>query len=480
MTAPAIVWLRDDLRIADNPALYAAAESGAPVLPVYIMDDAAAGDWRFGSARRWWMHHSLTSFGADLKQLGATLVLKQGDAATILHDLVARTKAEKVFWNRRYTPFGIEQDRAIKAALKERGVAVESFNACLAFEPWEIAQKSGEPFKVFTPYSRVWFDRGPPPEPWPAPKTLKGAEGVDGDRLESWGLLPTKPDWSGGMREAWRPGEADAWRRADAFLNGPVDGYGENRNLPSLEGTSRLSPHLHHGEIGPRQLFHAAKGLKGEKSVGKGGTHDWIRQLCWRDFSHHTLFYRPEFPDEPLRPEFGKFPWEDDAERFKAWTRGQTGYPIVDAGMRELWTTGYMHNRLRMIVGSFLTKDLMIPWQRGAHWFWDCLCDADLGNNSMGWQWVGGCGIDAAPYFRVFNPVTQGEKFDRDGGYIRRWVPELAKLPAKLIHKPHEVPEDTLRAAGIELGKTYPRPIVDHKVAREKALEAFYGLRRAA
>ena len=480
MTAPAIVWFRNDLRLADNPALMAAVDAGGPVIPVYVLDDEVAGQWRAGGAARWWLHHSLTSLGADLAKLGASLILRRGDAAEVIKRLARETKAGHVFWNRRYEGYGIEQDKGLKAALKRVEIDASSFNAALTAEPWEIEQKSGRPYKVYTPYSRVWFERGLPPRPLSAPKKIKGADGVKSDDLDDWGFLPERPDWAGGLREAWRPGEAAAIDAADGFLDGPVEEYGEERNFPASPGTSRLSPYLHFGEVGPRQLYHAAANRFAAKGRELGPAFPWVRQLCWREFAYHNLYYHPDLGEAPLRPEFGDFPWVEKDGQFRAWARGQTGYPIVDAGMRELWHTGYMHNRVRMIVGSFLTKDLLIPWQKGALWFWDCLCDGDLANNSMGWQWVAGCGNDAAPYFRIFNPVTQGEKFDPEGAYVRRWVPELAKLPEGVIHKPFTASADVLTNAGVELGRSYPQPIVEHAAARQAALAAFQALRKAA
>ncbi|MFO1036606.1 MAG: deoxyribodipyrimidine photo-lyase [Geminicoccaceae bacterium] len=471
MSAPVLVWFRNDLRLADNPALAAAAATGAPVLPLFVLDDEAAGPWKPGGASRWWLHHSLTSLAADL----GGLVLRRGEAAAIVGDLVREHWIGQVFWNRRYEPFAIEQDKAIKAELQARGVEVKSFKASLVHEPWEVAQKGGGPYKVYTPYSRAWFDLPPDGPALPRPDGLTLATGVASDRLEDWALLPTRPDWAGGLRESWRPGEAAARERALAFIEDSVASYGSTRNAPGTDGVSRLSPYLHFGEISPRQLLHAVQVLGSEKAA-----FAWVRQLCWRDFAYHTLYHFPQFPDRPLREEFERFPWAERQDQLRAWQRGRTGYPIVDAGMRELWHTGWMHNRVRMITGSFLAKDLLVPWQAGAAWFWDTLVDADLANNSMGWQWVAGCGIDAAPYFRIFNPLLQGEKFDPHGTYVRRWAPELAKLPAEWIHKPHAAPAEVLRAAGVTLDGTYPRPIVDHSIARDRALAAYQSLREAA
>ncbi len=478
---PAILWLRNDLRLADNPALVAAAATGRPVLPLYVLDDETPGRWRTGGASRWWLHQSLASLATDFRRRHGDLLLRRGEAGSIIRRLVEETGARHVFWNRRYEPWAIAQDRELKAALREAGVAVESFNAALCFEPWEIAQKGGGPYKVYTPYARAWFDRDGPPEPVAVPEPLYFLRSLpDGDALDDWRLTPKKPDWAGGLRAAWRPGEAAALEAATEFADGPVEAYDTERNFPARPGVSRLSPHLHFGEIGGRQLFHLVRGRTLARRGSWQKARPYLRQLAWRDFAYHTLFHRPTLPEEPLRPEFAAFPWSDEERLFRAWTRGLTGYPIVDAGMRQLWATGYMHNRVRMIAGSFLTKDLLIPWQKGEAWFWDTLVDADLANNAMGWQWVAGCGIDAAPYFRIFNPVLQGERFDPDGSYVRRWVPELSSLPDRWIHMPFAAPADVLSEAGVVLGKSYPEALVDHGKARDRALEAYRGLQAEA
>jgi deoxyribodipyrimidine photo-lyase len=472
---PIIVWFRQDLRLADNPALNAAAESGAPVVPVHVLDDAGAGAWPRGGASRWWLHHALEALGSDLAARGAPLVLRRGSAAAELDALVAATGATAVFWNRCYEPAIRKRDEAIKADLETRGIQARSFNASLLFEPWTIANQSGQPFKVYTPFAKACRAAPEPALPVPAPARLRSIAGPPpGLALADLALLPRKPDWAGGLRAAWRPGEAGAQARLERFLAAAIEGYKEERNRPDLESTSRLSPHLHFGEISPRQLWHAARGRE-----GRGAEH-FVSELLWREFSYHLLFHFPELPERNWRASFDAFPWADDPAALEAWRRGRTGYPIVDAGMRELWQTGWMHNRVRMIAGSFLVKDLMLPWQRGKEWFWDTLVDADLANNAASWQWVAGCGADAAPYFRVFNPTLQGEKFDPAGAYVRRYVPELARMPAAFIHRPWDADAETLRAAGVELGRTYPRPIVDHGKARDRALAAFATLKQSA
>jgi deoxyribodipyrimidine photo-lyase len=472
---PILVWFRQDLRLADNPALRAAAEGGAPVVAAYVLDDEGAGAWKRGGASRWWLHHSLASLQRDLAALGASLVLRVGPAARELDALLAETGASAVYWNRCYEPATRARDEAIKSSLQARGVEARSFNASLLFEPWTIATQSGGPFKVYSPFARACRAAPAPAAPLAAPGRLARPAAMPGGLpLEALALLPVAPDWAGGLRASWTPGEAGAQARLATFLAGPIAGYKEERNRPDIEATSRLSPHLHFGEISPRQLWHAAKLREG------GGPDHFVSELLWREFAYHLLHHFPHLPERNWRDDFDAFPWAEDKAGLAAWRRGRTGYPIVDAGMRELWTTGWMHNRVRMIAASFLVKDLLVHWRQGEDWFWDTLVDADLANNAASWQWVAGCGADAAPYFRVFNPVLQGEKFDPAGDYVRRFVPELAKLPAKFIHRPWEADDATLRAAGVDLGRSYPKRIVDHGVARDRALAAFSNLRKPA
>lgn len=470
--APAIVWFRNDLRLDDHPALDAAARSGAPVVALYALDDDNAGDWRMGAASRWWLHHTLAALAADLAKLGVPLTLRRGRAEFVLEGLVAETGAKAVYWNRLYEPWAMRRDGEIKARLRASGLTVESFNGSLLFEPAHLRNKAGDPFKVFSPFWRACLAADGPAAPLPAPKKLAAAPAPASDALADWRLLPTKPDWAGGLRESWRPGEKAARARLAAFLDEGVAGYKVARDFMAQPGVSRLSPHLHFGEVSPRRVYAETMAKVGETGL------PFLRELGWREFCHHLLVAAPDMPDAPLDPRFADFPWTQDAAAFDAWTKGRTGYPLVDAAMRELWITGYMHNRARMVAASFLVKHLLLPWQEGERWFWDTLVDADLANNSGGWQWTAGCGADAAPYFRVFNPVLQGEKFDPEGDYVKRYVPELAKLPARWIHRPHEAPGDVLAAAGVSLGQTYPRPIVDHATARARALAAFEALRR--
>lgn len=473
---PVIVWFRQDLRVSDNPALAAAAQSGRPVIPVYILDDETPGDWAPGGASCWWLHHSLATLADALNQRGLRLILRNGRADRVLQALIDDVGPSAVFWSRCYEPWAIERDTAIKSHLKDSAIDCRSFNASLLFEPWTIRTKAGDPYKVFSPFWRACLASEPPPDPIKAPGTTASpAQWPDSDALDAWALLPTKPDWAGGLRAAWTPGEAAAGQRLHQFLDESVTAYKRERDRPDRDSTSRLSPYLHFGNIGPRQVWHATKALDGRP--GEGGTDSarqkFLAEIGWREFSYHLLYQFPQLPAEPLQQKFTAFPWRDNSNALRTWQRGQTGFPLVDAGMRQLWETGWMHNRVRMVAASFLIKDLLIPWQQGEAWFWDTLIDADLASNSASWQWVAGCGADAAPYFRIFNPVTQSEKFDPAGAYIRRFVPELKDLPDKWIHKPWEAPDDILASAGIALGETYPLPIVSHAEARKQALQAY-------
>jgi deoxyribodipyrimidine photo-lyase len=476
-SAPVILWFRRDLRLNDNPALHAAAATGAPVIPLYILDDEAAGPWAPGAVARWWLHHSLSALGASLHTRGAALVLRRGPAAAVLSDLIHETGAAGLFWNHCYEPWAMARDEAIEADLSRRGLTVSTHNATQLIAPHIPRTKTGNPYKVFKPFWNALRAGPEPARPHPAPHALPApATRPRSDRLADWSLLPTAPDWAGGLRETWIPGEAAARQRLDDWLTEALAAYETARNLPARDGSSRLSPHLHWGEIGPRQVWYAVRARTGHLD---SAAEAFLRELGWRDFSTCLLHHFPDMPDQPLDRRFAQFPWLRDDSALRAWQRGRTGYPIVDAGMRQLWHTGWMHNRVRMIVGSFLVKDLMLPWQAGEAWFWDTLVDADLANNTVNWQWVAGCGADASPFFRIFNPVTQGEKFDPDGAYIRRYVPELARLPDKYIHHPWDAPAAVLSSAGVHLGRTYPQPMVDHAHARTRALAAFRATRAA-
>ena len=471
-----LLWFRRDLRLADNPALDAAVAIGRPVIPVYICDDADAGEWSPGGASRWWLHGSLSALSSAIEERGNRLILKTGPAASVISKLLSETGATSVYWNRRYEPWATRRDEKIKTALQSKGIEARSFNAGLLREPWAVTTQKGDPYKVFTPFWKALRSSGEPDQPRPAPQRIPAPnEFAESDSLNSWGLLPTRPDWAGGLRDAWTPGEDTAQTRLHDFTDAAVFDYQDKRNLPGVSGTSRLSPHLHFGEIGPRQIWHAVvtSALARTGSPMPRGVETYLSEIAWREFSHHLLFHFPDLPLKALRTEFSNFPWADDPDALSAWQRGATGYPIVDAGMRELWTTGWMHNRVRMIVASFLIKDLLIDWQTGENWFWDMLVDADLANNAASWQWVAGCGADAAPYFRIFKPTIQGTKFDPNGTYVRKWVPEISKLPDKLIHAPWTAKPIELADARIELGRDYPAPIVDHSMARNRALEKY-------
>ena len=466
----AIVWFRRDLRLSDNPALLAALAGAERIIPVYIQMPSDQQNRPMGSASRWWLHHSLESLGEALAASGSRLIIRQGSVPDVLKSLIGETGAEKVFWNRLYEPDDITRDTHIKQMLRAAGIHVETFNSTLLYEPWEVKRPTGEPYRVFTPFWKAVQTLGIHRTPKSAPDALPSIPSLESLTLESLNLRPTIP-WDSGFHEHWQPGEPGAWQKLDEF-SCAVSDYKSARDIPGQSGTSRLSPHLHFGEISPRQIV--ARLLEKSRQREGPGTECYIREIGWREFAFHLLFHFPHTADQPLDERFSQLPWRSDyAEDLSLWQRGQTGYPIIDAGMRELWHTGWMHNRVRMIAASLLTKNLLIPWQAGARWFWDTLVDADLASNSLGWQWTAGCGADAAPYFRIFNPVLQGERFDPQGNYVRRWVPELARLPAGLIHKPWEAEDSVLKSHGLNPGQLYPRPMVDLKLSRERALDAF-------
>lgn len=471
----AIVWFRLDLRLADNPALQAAIRHGGAVIPVFVWAPEEEAPWEPGAASRWWLHHSLLELQAKLKAVGGRLIIRRGPALAALQKLAAETRADAVFWNHRYEPAVLTRDQLVKQTLQGAGLRVESFNGALLHEPWSIENQSGRPFQVFTPFWKHCLAQPDPAAPWPGPGQLKTpAQWPKSLRLDELELRP-KINWAAGIRTAWQPGETAAQARLKEFLATAFDQYSTGRDRPGRAGTSRLSPHLHFGEIGPRQVWHGVRQMAAKRGLTTTAWRNsqYLTEIGWREFAHHLLFHFPRTPEEPLRDNFKNFPWRNEPARRKAWQRGLTGYPIVDAGLRELWATGWMHNRVRMITASFLVKDLLISWTEGARWFWDTLVDADLAQNTLGWQWTAGCGADAAPYFRVFNPVLQGEKFDPRGDYVRRWCPELARLPGKWIHQPFAAPAAILAPAGVVLGRDYPKRIVPHGVAREAALAAF-------
>lgn len=473
---PAIVWFRDDLRLADHPALARAAATGAPVICLYIREEPAQGQRPLGAAARWWLAGSLRALDGALRGMGQRLVLRSGAASDVIPAVIAASGARTVLWNRRYDAGGIAVDTAIKADLAARGIAVASLPGNLLREPWEVKSGAGDPMKVFTPFWRAHQRLGDIREPLRRPTALTPFSGaLASEDLSSWDLEPTKPNWASGFPGTWTPGEAGAQTALAAFLAGSLGGYADNRDRPDRPSTSRLSPHLRFGEISPVQIWHQAHmaaGLDGGRDLAK-----FLAEIGWREFAYHLLFHWPDLSERSFQTRFDQFPWRSDTAALTAWQRGRTGYPLVDAGMRQLWQTGWMHNRVRMVVASFLVKHLLIDWRAGERWFWDTLVDADVANNPASWQWVAGSGADAAPYFRIFNPVLQGEKFDPRGDYVRRWVPELAALPRDAIHAPWKASEPVLTRAGIRLGETYPHPVVDHDAARGRALAALAEIR---
>jgi len=470
---PALLWLRHDLRLADHPALTAAAAQGS-VIFLYIQDDASS-DWRPGNTSNWWLYQSLTAFAKRMQ-----LVLRRGRPDTVIADVLRQTGAGSLHFTRGYAPQSAAEETRVKAIADAAGVPCHRYGGYLLHEPEAIRNGQGEPYKVFTPFSRACFSRGEPRAPKPVPTFTPWTGDIDSESLSEWNLVPSDPDWAAGFPDYWHPGETGAQQQLSRFADEVLTGYSTSRDFPGVNGTSRLSPHLHFGEISPVQCWHSIRAAAARRHGAlDADAEKFLTELLWRDFSWHLLHHVPDLPEKPFRPEFADFPWEANPAGLKAWQKGLTGYPIVDAGMRELWATGFMHNRVRMIAASFLIKHLLIPWQEGEHWFWDTLVDADLANNAASWQWVAGSGADAAPYFRIFNPVLQGEKFDAQGEYVRRWVPELAKLPAQWIHKPWEAPASTLSSAGVVIGKSYPAPVVAHGFARNRALAALKSLKGA-
>ncbi|MFA6915357.1 MAG: deoxyribodipyrimidine photo-lyase [Parachlamydiales bacterium] len=472
-----IVLFRRDLRIHDHPALYHACEKEHKIVPLFIWSTEEEGAWPDGGASKWWLHYSLLALQEDLDSIGLKLTIRSGKIREVLSDVIKETEATSIFWSRRYEPSIIAHDKMIKSEFSGQGLDVVSYNASLLNEPWTIENKQGKPYQVFTPYWKACLAKGEPSEPLPMPKKGQQGHKLPSLKVEDLGLLPIM-HWDTGLKEAWTPGTRHALKLLDHFISGPILSYKEQRDFPAVEGISRLSPYLHFGEISPRMVWKAVRTKYPHPR--SDGINVYLSQLGWREFGHHLLYHFPKTTNFPLREDFALFPWKSDPKVLKAWQKGLTGYPIVDAGMRQLWKTGWMHNRVRMIVGSFLVKDLLITWLEGAKWFWDTLVDADLANNTLGWQWVGGCGADAAPYFRIFNPISQGERFDSDGFYVKTWIPELAKVPSKWIHKPWLAPPDILKNADVELGSDYPWPIVEHDKARVQALAAFSQVRNFA
>jgi deoxyribodipyrimidine photo-lyase len=479
MASASIVLFTLDLRLEDHPAL-AAAAAGGPVVPLFVWDESPGGRRPIGGASRWWLAESLETLSSRLSEVGSRLILRSGNTAEAVVAVAKATGARTVHMSRAYEVGGAAKAKALGAVLLAKGITLTLHAGRLLYEPEALKTKAGEPFRVFTPFYRAALATGGPDRLLGVPRLKAPKTWPESERLASWGLKPARPNWASGFASAWRPGETGAHARLEHFIAGPLANYGELRNRPDIDGVSRLSPHLHFGEISPRQIWHRLSLAAGSDPSLARGVETYLRELVWREFSHHLLHHWPSMAERNLRRDFDGFPQRTDPEALKAWQRGLTGYPYIDAGLRELWTTGWMHNRVRMAVASFLIKHLLLPWQEGERWFWDTLVDADEAQNAQNWQWVAGSGADAAPYFRIFNPISQGRKFDPDGRYVRQWVPELAGLPTGLIHAPFEASPLELAAAGVVLGKTYPLPLVEHTAARDRALAAFETIKKNA
>lgn len=477
----ALVWFRHDLRLADNPALSNALANRRQIIPVFVYAPEEYGDWTPGAASNWWLHHSLGALAADLERRDSRLVVRYGSSIASLAQIARQSGARTVYWNRCYEPALRRRDSTIETALADLGIRCCSFNGSLLHEPWSLQTGASQPFRVFTPFWKACQQQPAQAEPLPAPEQLPAVpHTVKSVAIDELRLLPS-PRWDAGLMKTWTVGEQAAAIRLEQFLDGALDHYPSMRDRPDLLGTSRLSPHLHFGELSPRQIAHAIN--QWHVTTAHHGAvraaESFLRELGWREFAYHLLHHFPETPARPLDARFERFPWSSDyTEALRRWQQGQTGYPIVDAGMRELWSTGWMHNRVRMIVASFLVKNLRIPWVEGERWFWDTLVDANLANNTLGWQWSAGCGADAAPYFRIFNPVLQGQRFDPDGTYVRKWIPELDRLPANSIHQPSaRAVVDISSRHGIVSNSDYPVPVVDLSESRRQALEAFQAIK---
>ena len=477
-----IVLFRQDLRLHDHPALTAAAQRGT-VIPVFVLDDEACGEWSMGGASRWWLKQSLLNLASTIAQSGGELVLRQGDTLSVLSDIQSQSGADAIYFSRQYQPWSAFTEKAINDTFSDNGVEVKRYPGTLLHEPGTVLTGSGTGFKVFTPFWRAAL-KLPVATPLPSPSVNWANSTCPSEDLSAWLLDPEEdagvPDWATGWEDIWEPGEDGAHNALNAFLEAPVAHYSEGRDIPARRHTSRLSPHLKFGEISPRQVWASAQQRKLSAPEWSNAIDKFLAEIGWREFCYQLIDLFDAMPDRPFKDQFAKFPWDNNEAHLKAWQRGMTGYPIVDAGMRELWQTGFMHNRVRMIVASFLTKHLLVHWLEGERWFWDCLLDADIASNACSWQWVAGSGADAAPYFRIFNPIAQGQKFDPEGEYVKRWCPELSDMPKKFLHAPWEAPAMTLASAGVELGKTYPEPVVDHKTARQGALDAYEVIKKAS
>jgi deoxyribodipyrimidine photo-lyase len=464
-----IHWFRQDLRLGDNPALRQAASKGS-VLPIYILDNINSDEYYLGGASRVWLHHALCDLN---KSLDGNLQCFVGNPLDIILDLAKKYSVKNIYWNRCYEPWRIQRDKKIKEQLVQRDISVVSYNGSLLWEPWDITKDNGEPYKVFTPfYRKGCLGSAPPREPLFKPEELDVLSSTSSQTVESLKLIPNK-SWPNEIVQGWDISESGAEKQLQNFFKNGMESYKDGRNFPAKPYVSRLSPYIHFGQISPHQIWYSVLDEKQDKN-----TDHFLSEMGWREFSYSQLYFNPDLPKNNLQKKFDRFPWDTDPIKLSAWQKGLTGIPMVDAGMRELYKTGFMHNRVRMVVGSFLVKNLLLDWRHGERWFWDCLFDADLASNSASWQWVAGCGADAAPYFRIFNCVTQGEKFDPDGEYIRRYIPEISRLPNKFIFCPWEAPSLVLQEAGVVLGETYPKPIVDLKKSRDYALAAFSSLKQ--
>lgn len=473
--APVVLLFGDDLRLADNPALHAAVATGRPVVPLFVLseDDGRA----LGAAQLWWLHGSLASLAGSLGRIGSGLVLRRGSTAMQTADVVFSVGACAVHVSRRYGREGAEALDALAEMLGD--VPVHAFEGRILHRPEEIRTGTGNFYRVYTPFRKNVCARGLGADPLPAPERLRIPDGglPPGDPLEDWNLRPSAPDWADGLRGTWKPGEENALALSRIFVVRRLCGYGAGRDVPGNAATSLVSPHLRFGEISPGSLLRLAEDHAAAHGVPEEDVETFRRELLWRDFNYHLLHHLGDLAERNIARRFDGLPWRDAGDDLEAWRRGRTGYPIVDAGMRQLWRTGWMHNRVRMIVGSFLTRHLLIDWREGERWFWDTLVDADPASNPAQWQWIAGTGADAQPFFRIFAPVTQSRKFDPDGVYVRRWVPELARLPDHAVHAPWEADAEVLARAGVRLGRDYPEPIVDHASARRRALDAYAELR---
>lgn len=467
MNKPVIIWLRKDLRLKHHLALHRAKELKKPVVFLYIFDEKSMGSWKIGSAQKVWLHDSLCALQKELALHHAHLILKKGDTLTCLEEIIKKTGAEAIFCHRSYDPQDLALEKKVRSHFQE--IQFEAFCSYLLFEPWTIKNKQGTHFSVFTPFSRACLEKLMIKPPLNKASFDVFSHSIKTDKIEDWDLIPTKPDWSASFKKEWEPGEKGAYQNLKNFIKSSLHDYDKGRDIPSQEGTSKLSPYLHFGEITPAQILYEVS-QTGHKTKSQ---ERFVLEILWREFAYHLLYHFPHLPEKPFQEKFSKFDWDSDKKLLHAWEKGMTGYPLIDAGMRQLWSLGWMHNRVRMVVASFLIKDLLIHWKEGEKWFWDTLLDADLANNAASWQWVAGSGADAAPYFRIFNPITQSEKFDPEGEYIRKWVPELSGLPSKYIHAPWLAPDEVLSKAKVTLGKSYPLPIVDHDERRKEALKRF-------